>query len=358
MRRAGNVAAYLASTTILIFLGLELALRAVFPDPEHYWDYRFLFVSPNTYRNVGPELWTYRPHATIRDVGVYAMAGILPPQPRIDVEYDCLMKSNNLGLIQDDDVARGERVTLILGDSYAEGQGGCPWFSRLQAARPGERLVNGGLKGTGFPHWKRMIPYLQQQGLVIERILVIAISDDFRRPASAKGDDPCLNDGTCTPRSYEHPVGDNEAHSSLIARTQQRLKDRFPNLHAPQFVWLWFRQNSHALKLLIRAKDAIRALVAGRASEVIHPETPQALEIMKSLGGPLHVMLVPARIEAGALGALGSTQKARQLLDAHGVPHSWCDLAGADFLPHDGHPNSTGYAKIADCAAQRLDRLH
>lgn len=361
MRNISRFALYVVGVTAFLAVGLELLLRAVFPDPDYHFEYRFLYLSPNVYQNYRDAgIWTYRPNTTIREVGVYAMASLLPPGPRIEIEYDCLMRSNNWGLLQDDDIQPGTSATLILGDSFTAGQGGCPWFGRFQARRPDEHIVNAGLMGTGFAHWRRMIGHLRERGLLIKRILVIAINDDFRRPAAAWGAETlnCLNQGICPTKAYWHPVGLTEAQSDVIERTAARLESRFPDLTPADFAALYIRQNSHAFKFISKAMATVRGLFEDiNTAPAIHPETESALTLMKSLGVPLHVMMVPQRIEAGPLGMMRETQGAIDLLNTHDVAHSWCGLSGKDFLTNDGHPNRAGYDKLAACADEILTRM-
>src|SRR5690348_2672585 len=152
---------YVVITCAMVVCSLEVLLRLVFSEPDMYWPYRFLFVSPNVYQNRDNQFWTYRPHMMIREAAVYAIPRPLQAQPKVIVEYDCYMKSNNLGLLQNDDIEPGSTVTMVIGDSFTAGQGGCPWFHRLQVRRETDHLLNGGAMGTGFGHWRRLVEYLQ-----------------------------------------------------------------------------------------------------------------------------------------------------------------------------------------------------
>jgi hypothetical protein len=95
-----KVLLYFVGTCFFVVLSLEFLLRVTFLDPDYYWDRRFLFVSPNAYQNRGDRFWTYRPHMNIREVVVYGMPALLTAQPTMVVEYDCFMKSNNLGFFK------------------------------------------------------------------------------------------------------------------------------------------------------------------------------------------------------------------------------------------------------------------
>lgn len=361
MRTTAKYIGYVFGLSAVVLIGLELLLRLVFPDPDYYWRYRFLFISPNAYQNLPSGIWIYQPHTAIREVGVYGMPSLLPPGPFIEIEYDCRAWSNNLGLLQDDDIQPGTSVTLIVGDSFVSGHGGCPWFGRLQARRPNERLANGGAMGTGFSHWQRLIEHLRGRGVNIQRILAIAISDDFMRRAWVWNERAlnCMNHDGCPINTFWQSVALDARPEDLLKRGAARFQARFPNMTASDFVALYIQQNSHAYKFVAKAIDVVRGLSGpAQAATQFHAETDPALSMMKSQGIPFHVIMVPQRAETGPLGMARMTHDAIKLLDSHGIAHSWCSLSARDFLPNDGHPNRAGYDKLAACADAILSRMN
>lgn len=93
-------------------------------------------------------IFTYKPNAVIHAEAFYDIKNTLLK------EYDYQFKTNNLGLVQGQDVDLNKDSLLLLGDSFTEGQGASPWFERLiQAKQNGLQLINGGLLGTGFEQW-------------------------------------------------------------------------------------------------------------------------------------------------------------------------------------------------------------
>src|SRR5262249_34082553 len=192
--------AYGLFVAMFVAIGTELLLRAFAIDPPfYYWKFRFQYVSPGALVDRAEGLWTYRPNADLREVAVYGMPSPLAREPRLWVEFDCRMRSNNLGLLQDDDVRLEKPQTIVFGDSFTAGPGGCPWFHKLQARRPQEQLLNAGLLGTGVDQWWRLFEHLRRQGVVPERLLLIAISNDFKRKAWhwPRTDFDCLDRGEC-----------------------------------------------------------------------------------------------------------------------------------------------------------------
>jgi len=348
---------YLFFVALFAVVGAELVLRLIAPDSFYYWKFRFQFVSPNAYVNHAEGLWTYRPNAALRDVGVYAMPSPLAREPKLSIEFDCRMRSNNLGLLQNDDVLPGTPVTIVFGDSFTSGQGGCPWFHRLQARRPQDRLLNAGLLGTGFDQWWRLFGHLRTQGVVAKRVLLVAISNDFKRKAWTwpSTDMNCLDKNLCIwdgPYSW-WPVRSDETEDDLLKRTRERYTMRFSNYSAVSFWFLSLEQHSMFLKFGHAALDNLAGLfMSGRAG--VLPETEAALKGFKSLGIPVTVLLVTQKNEIGRLANEADLAAAVATLNAHSVPHDWCRLSHEDFLPHDGHPTAAGYDQVVACADRAL----
>jgi hypothetical protein len=222
LKRWAGAFAYLPYVGTIVVAGLEVLLRVFFSDPEYYWDSRFGFVSPKAVENHVPGVWTYRPYTAIREAAVYALP-TATLGTRFVVEYDCRMQANNWGLLQQADIEPGMIATIVVGDSFTAGQGGCPWFERLVALRNGELLINAGLMGTGIEQWRRLIIHLQERGLVVRRVLAIAISNNFKRavwswrPEEIK----CFDEASC-PADYHAglwlPADDDDSQARLIER--------------------------------------------------------------------------------------------------------------------------------------------
>ncbi len=346
-----------------VVCGLELLFRLAFSDPEYYWRYRLSFISSKAFENKSEGLWTYRPHTAIREVAVYAVALPYPFKTDLVVESDCRMKSNNLGLLQRDDIEAGTNATVIVGDSFTEGQGGCPWFDRLQSRRKTDRLVNGGLMGTGVEQWRRLVDYLQESGIKLKRLLVIAISDDFKRGAWNWGDTQlaCLDDGKCSQALDANlwlPLAGEESQPALLARAVPVFAKRFPDDGWLAWLGMFLEQRSHLYKFVDRGVRAVRGLVTKPTHPVgILSENVAALLSLKRIGVPFQVLMVPQRGEINLLGEHPDSDAAVEVLKAHSIPYRWCHLSEDDFMPYDGHPNRGGYEKIAACADEALGRL-
>lgn len=361
MRKVLARTAYWLGVVLFVPLTVELLLRLIAVDPFYYWQYRFQFISPDVLENRGDGVWTYRPHSAIREAAVYGLPSGFSKEPKLTVEYDCRMRSNNLGLLGDNDIAPGTPVTLVLGDSFTSGQGGCPWFSRLQARRPQDRLLNGGLLGTGVDQWWRLLELLGKQGVVVERVLLIAISNDLKRKAWnwTEADLNCIDKGHCTVEgAYAwQGVGANETQAELIDRTRARYAKRFGHYSIWSFGGLNLEHHSMFLKFLHTAIDNVAAMKKAARGGGPLPETDAALRAFKASGVPVGVLMVNQRNEVGPLGNEADAKAAEAVLTAHALPFTWCRLGETDFLAVDGHPTSAGYDKVVVCADQALAAL-
>jgi hypothetical protein len=103
-----KAALYVVGVVLFVLLSLELLLRLTFPDPSYYWPFRFWYISPHAFQKQTEAVWTYQPNMSIREVAVYGVPSLFRERPRMIIEYDCMMKSNNLGFLQERDIGTDE----------------------------------------------------------------------------------------------------------------------------------------------------------------------------------------------------------------------------------------------------------
>jgi hypothetical protein len=359
MRRPARGVGYTLYVAVTVLLGLEIALRLMFSDPNYYWNRRYLFTSEGSFINVSDKLWTYAPHRTLRSVAVYGFpgAGYLPAM-HYRVEYDCLYPTNNLGLVQTTDVRSGESATLVLGDSFTEGQGGCPWFPKLEARLQSQRLLNGGLQGAGASQWKHLASHLRSLGIQFERILIVAISNDFKRDAFVWQESTlrCVNSFDCEPNSFWEAIRFGESTESLLERSRKRAEARLKEE-------TWKRKVNEILQRLSYVysySSPIILSVLGRSQNQkggeawLHPEAAAAISSLREFDPKLRVILVPQRDEVATRRMNLDSRLVEGFLKKMSVPFEWCELTSAHYMPLDGHPNAAGYEVLSACVEERL----
>src|SRR4051812_17947608 len=122
LRKSGQLLLVLTITITMIELaGLWIG------NNGYFWENRQLFVSLDAMRPIGHAgLWTYRPNDTVVSAATYRLSSM-----EAWVEYRCTLRTNRFGLTDTNvDLDTAAVDFLVLGDSFLEGQGGCPWLTR------------------------------------------------------------------------------------------------------------------------------------------------------------------------------------------------------------------------------------
>ena len=334
---------------------LETAGLFIFKN-QYNWNHRYSFITTDSFRIIDERLWTYRPNSTIKVAAVYGFPFGTPW-----VEYDCEFQTNRFGLIQTNPIELDSYDLLVLGDSFTEGQGGCPWLTTETTRSQGLRIINGGLQSTGIAAFANLERYLSAQ-VDIKSLLVIAISDDFIRktPSSAwieKGT-PCLIHRKCNNTNYWWSIDSDVRTDHLEKMGRSRIVQRYEAQDVrgkfeailDQVAW-----RSFTGRLLAAYYEIVGDLTG--SSENLHQlqgrfePNIKALQFLKRKYPNMRLILVPQRDELGLFGGRNqNTRRVEERLDALVIDYERCELLPDDFMYIDGHPNEQGYRKLRDCA--------
>ena len=298
-------------------------------------------------------IFTYKPNAIIHAKAFYDINNTLLK------EYDYQFKTNNLGLVQAQDIDLNKESLLLLGDSFTEGQGASPWFERLvHTKQNGLQLINGGLLGTGFEQWGLLHDHLIKTGVKVKKVAVIFISDDYRRtvwnfPTKVIS---CLSKiENCIGDEGYFPIPPDQELMSFL----QKMKD--------------FRTKEYALKDARQSEKWIRRYLSSahhaweftKAYFQTHfrSKSPEVIKLLnKKYGDDVIYIHLPTKDEILAgnqpddLGLLARErirQQGGKIFDGF----TECGLNAADFYQNDPHPNESGYAKIEQCVSRALVAL-
>jgi hypothetical protein len=303
------------------------------------------------FRNQG-KIFTYSPNITIRSTTYYEDG------PALHKEYDYEFQTNNLGLVQKLNIDKDRPSTLVLGDSFTEGQGASPWFYDLESAnRKPIQLINGGLLGTGFAQWKLLNDQLVDSGIRINKVVVPFISDDYQRviwnfPNRVLN---CLGDiKQCKGDEgyYPKPQKDDEAFVEQLRKfrddeyaDKKEVKERrffrkyFPSLH---FIW-GYMKSEYKLRSTNPNLPAIEALIKQYGNNIVFIHIPTKEELERgNAPNPLGQL---AREKIASSGG--------KLVDGFKI----CGLEPSNYFANDPHPNSGGYKKIARCVDKTIEEL-
>ena len=304
------------------------------------------------FRNQG-KIFTYSPNTTVRAIAYYEDG------PRLHKEYDYEFKTNNLGLVQKRNIDKDLPSTLVLGDSFTEGQGATPWFYDLEDKNSKTiQMINGGLLGTGFAQWKLLNDQLVDSGIRINKVIVPFISDDYQRvvwnfPERVLN---CLGDSKACKGDegyYPKPEKDDEAFVSQLrkfrdaeyadksaAKEKKFFRQYFSSLH---FIWGYIK-NEYKLRFVNPNLPAMEALIKQYGNNIVFIHIPTKEELERgNTPNPL-----------GQLAREKIAHSSAKLVDGF----KNCGLEPADYFMNDPHPNTEGYKKIARCVDKTMQELH
>lgn len=342
--------------TLLIFMVTVILLELVgifIGTNRYFWDDRQLFISKGAHRSLGDRgLWTYSPNKEI----VYAATYQLFPLEAW-IEYRCKFKTNKFGLIETNLVETDNQVDyLMLGDSYLEGHGGCPWLTRASLPDTYPIILNGGLQGAGIQHLSLLEEWLSQQ-VKIGSVIVLAISNDFKRslnPNIWRGRETCLQVGECQANlDYWWGIDASISDRELLQLSRTRFDSR--NLTRGEEIERTLMYYSFSYDAFSRLASIIRGFNRNDENHSAIQKQDfndnfHALLRLRQKYPNLQVILVPQRDEVGWFGVENlDTKLVKRFLAESDVKFTLCYIGLSDYMPIDGHPNSTGYGKIFDC---------
>lgn len=300
-------------------------------------------------------IFTYSPNSTIRAIAFYENGAALHK------EYDYVLTTNNFGLVQKSDISTNRPSTLLLGDSFTEGQGATPWFYSLEELNTTNQtqLINGGLLGTGFAQWKILHDKLVASDIHIDKVVVPFISDDYQRVVWNFPNPvlDCLGDiKKCNGNEGYFPLPkkdeveafvnqlrgfrDNEYEGKQGVREQRFFRKHFPSL---RFIWKYVK-NDYKLRFSNSNSAAIEFLIKKYGNRIVFLHLPTNEEIERG-NMPNYVGML-AREKISHLGG--------GLIDGFKV----CGLEASDYFVYDPHPNPIGYKKISSCVKKAIDDLN
>ncbi len=321
---------------------------------DHERSRRYMFFGTTdgapAFRNQG-NIFTYQPNATIRATTFYENG------TSFHKEYDYEFKTNNLGLVQKLDVDKVRPSTLLLGDSFTEGQGATPWFYILEegSSNKSTQLINGGFLGTGFAQWKLLHDQLEASSIQINRVVVPFISDDYQRVVwnfpdrvlNCLGDiKKCQGDEGYFPQpkaiDTEAFLVDLKKFRDAEYSNKQAVKERrffrkyFPSLH---FIWGYIKKD-FKVRFSNTNSTAIEFLIKKYGENVVFIHLPTQEELGRGNTPNPVGQLARERIK----------NSGGKLVDGFKV----CGLEPSDYFMNDPHPNPNGYKKISRCVDKAI----
>ncbi len=316
---------------LLLLLSFEAAAYVMLPSivagsrAQSVGGERILFVSQGAFVNRSG-YFNFKPNNVIREVAYY------PDGDGFSVEADCQFESDSLGFLSNA-VSYEESEILLLGDSFAQGSGGCAWLPRL-APGARQKVYSAAVLGTGVKHWRNILTDLETLARP-KKVLIIFITHDFFRTDWVFDNSQlaCLSDRTECNGQFWYPLSDDMGRVAA-----QRYALRKPGVRKLGLSKLW--------KYYFPASSA---LLSALTSTTMHDSLAIVADLAREY--PLKLIWVNQKDEAGAPDA--RTVLLWERLKPYDVVK--CHIPSKGFLKRDGHPNSHGYDLLKGCVQRVVD---
>lgn len=342
----------LFSLVLCFFVG-EIAVRALGLVKD---DERALLFSSPTFRQDDNGAVRYYENEKIRTLAVYGDK----------IDYDVEFSTNNMGFVDPmnyKETSYKPRQIALIGDSFTAGfHGGSPWVPRLREARELAEadIYNLGVSGTGFEHFARLLNSVRDE-LPITEIVVLAISDDFKRRFWY----PSIHNSNiyfCKEESTSQDCNHGLYIAKIVAQesTQDEVLNFATSVVIDRNIFNnggdgWFKRLAKKSKLLRFLMANVKASTSDQSQELeksIQYSLTALKKIKKSFPEvDVKFIHLPQKEEVATGKYLldGIQEKVEKI----GVSYTPILFDGTWSLEmyheEDSHPNRLGYDKIYDC---------
>jgi hypothetical protein len=332
-------------------------------EHTYQWNRRYMLFKGErqapVFQNVN-NIFVYQPNQKIESTTFYYV------NDQWVKEYDYIIPTNNLGLVQTAPTFSNKDSLLLLGDSFTEGQGVYPWFERFRETLNVDlQLINGGILGTGFQSWKHLHDHLITQDIKIKKIVVVFISADYIRGVWNMPNKTLMciqNTDLC--KGDEDFYGKPEAHelAEFLEKLRAYREERLVTYHPTTF--------KSFLKDLLPGTATVYSFLQGTVAKfkgaIAHlsgnPDVQKndgvIEELVAQYGSDVLFVHIPQKdeVELGRVSSVG-VEVANKIKSINGVffdGHSECRFEKTDYFINDGHPNSKGYEKVSKCVREAI----
>jgi hypothetical protein len=328
----------LCALALVTLVGFELGARLILPEKlagwrEHIFGVpRYVFYTAGSFQNKAGYT-KYAPNAVIREIAYYPDGS-----GRMTPEYDCTYRSDRLGFLSNHVDYEASDI-LLLGDSFAQGQGGCEWISRLDPAVR-SRVYSTAVMGFGAPNWRSVVADLKNLKQP-RKVLIVFITDNFVRAdwQFTDGQLDCLNGrGDCAGYSA-YPISENMSEVAAQRHTARYAPKAGVALYLKSYLIA-----SYGLYKILSAESAVAQQVLLKPGLDIVLEWTRRYDVKFLWVNETGDMeLTGARAQALARGLAGQDV-------------TRCRIPRDQFLPRDGHPTAAGYDVLKGCVEDVVRR--
>ncbi len=336
----------------LIIIELFLSLILFKKNDYNYKNRYLLYSEGKVFRNI-ENFFTYYPNKKINALNYYFY------KDRFIEVYNYDIKTNNLGLVQKNDIFKDKPSILFLGDSFTEGQGSTSWIDLFNGDFEGKQIINGGLLGTGFQQFELLDNYLSDFNII--KVFVLFIGDDLRRNVFQfnKQEINCIqNHLVCNGKEGFFGLPQDEAKK--IKFLKDLRKKQIDNQNEIKKTFKYFRRSVKAyLKNLYVVKiplELLRNNFYKSKNEKIQKNFLAIDRLIKKYGNDISFVNLKMKQEIIFMKKSYETIYAENYIKAKTKNYYSCNFNNDlnNFYIHDGHPNEKGYESLFRCIEKIL----
>ena len=275
-------------------------------------------------------------------------------------EYSYKIKTNNFGLVQDNDIYSGKPSILFLGDSFTEGMGAPSWVNYFGGKVNNYQVINGGIFGTGPQQFEFLEKHIDQH-YDIEKVIVLYIGGDITRDPFnfSKQNLKCLeNHNYCKgPENfYGFPLEEKDP-TNFLKKLKKYRDDKKSKLK-----WKKIRRkikNSLANLYIIRIpRDFLQNKFYKSQNEKITKNFNSIRNLVNKYGKDIIFIQIQTLDEIHNKGKNYNSIYGKKFITGLTDKHFHCNFEDdpSYFYNYDGHPNEAGYKKLYNCVSKILNK--
>ena len=144
----------------LFFIEIYFSLTISKPYKHEYFFKRYyLYQQGKVFENIN-NFFKFYPNKSIRQDAYYF------DKDKFIKEFSYTIKTNNIGLVQSNDIKANTPSILFLGDSLTEGLGATSWTDRFGSEINGLQIINAGIRGTSSKQSELLEKYLAKLNII------------------------------------------------------------------------------------------------------------------------------------------------------------------------------------------------
>ena len=342
--------------SIIISLIIVESLSRIFINkPSKYFllDKRYMLFEENKIFKNLDNFFLYYPNKKILSEAYYDIG------EKFLKEYSFTIKTNNFGLVQNNNLNQTKESILLLGDSFTEGHGSYAWVNKFKGSYKNFQIINGGILGTGPAQFYNLENYLSKK-LNVKKVVFIFIGDDFGRKVYTitKKVQKCLeNQMECIGDEYYY--GFNKENQKEINLYLTKLKKyRIENLNKKrEDIENYFIKKSKKLNII----SIPLSYYNHHFRKNYIPNFELNLEKTTKLIEKYNKNIIFVRLNTKKEIMIGKSHWssiAEDEIKKRNKKIYFCDFKNDInlFYEYDGHPNGAGYNYLYDCIVEILNK--